>query len=63
MYPANLLLIKRGNIKTKRPRLKAGTITGMVSMIGFSPGSSALVLDSPHSGTDTRQTFCSVVMP
>jgi len=50
MHPASLLLLKRG----PRPRLKEGTISHMTnwaSMIRSSHGSSALVLDSPHSGT------------
>jgi N-formylglutamate deformylase len=53
MHPANLLLIKRG----RRPRLKAGTISGMNSMIRHQPGTSALVLDSPHSGTQYPADF------
>jgi N-formylglutamate deformylase len=53
MHPANLLLIKRG----WRPRLKAGTISSMATMIHHLPGSSALVLDSPHSGTQYPADF------
>ena len=51
MHPANLLLIKRERTKISRARLKAGTILNMAPMIHHLPGSSALVLDSPHSGT------------
>lgn len=51
MHPAALLLLKRGN----HPQLKMGTITDMDSkvrsMISYLPGTCALVLDSPHSGT------------
>ena len=47
MHPASMLLIKRG----RRPHLKACTISGMDSTIRHLPGTTALVLDSPHSGT------------
>ena len=53
MHPASLLLIKRG----RQPRLKGGTISNMVSMVSRLPGSSALVLDSPHSGTQYPADF------
>mgnify|MGYP000128969263 FL=1 len=53
MHPADLLLIKRGS----RSRLRAGTIQSMTSMIHHLPGSSALVLDSPHSGTQYPADF------
>ena len=46
MHPANMLLLKRG----ARPRLKPGTILKMSPMISSLPGTTALVLDSPHSG-------------
>lgn len=50
MHPASMLLLKRGT----RPRLKEGTISHMktwASMIRYVAGSTALVFDSPHSGT------------
>lgn len=53
MHPASMLLLKRG----ARARMKEGTILTMVSMISHSPGSSALVLDSPHSGTQYPADF------
>ena len=56
MHPASLLLIKRGS----RPLLKAGTMLKMsdsASMIRYLPGTSALVLDSPHSGTRYTADF------
>ena len=53
MHPADMLLLKRGG----RPRLKAGTILKMVSMINYHSGTSALVLDSPHSGTQYPADF------
>jgi len=56
MHPASMLLLKRGG----RPRLKAGTILKMsnsASMICYLPGTSALVLDSPHSGTQYPADF------
>ena len=56
MHPASMLLLKRGG----RPRLKEGTILKMsnsVSMICYSPGTGALVLDSPHSGTQYPADF------
>ena len=53
MHPASLLLIKRGRL----PRLKAGTIFGMDAMVSSFPGSTALVLDSPHSGTQYPADF------
>lgn len=57
MHPANMLLLKRGRRDTSRPRLKEGTILKMVSMVSHSPGSNALVLDSPHSGTQYPADF------
>ena len=56
MHPASMLLLIRGG----RPRLKAGTILKMsnsASMICYLPGTSALVLDSPHSGTQYPADF------
>ena len=53
MHPAIMLLLKRGG----RPRLKEGTISKMDSMIRHLPGISALVLDSPHSGTQYPADF------
>ena len=53
MHPASVLLIKRGG----RPRLKVGTIFGMAAMVYHSPGNTALVLDSPHSGTSYPADF------
>ena len=56
MHPASMLLLKRDG----RPRLKAGTILKMsnsASMICYLPGTSALVLDSPHSGTQYPADF------
>ena len=53
MHPADMLLLKRGG----RPRLKTGTILEMVSMINYHSGTSALVLDSPHSGTQYPADF------
>ena len=56
MHPANMLLLKRG----ARPRLhngKKGTILKMTSTINYQPGSTALVLDSPHSGTQYPADF------
>ena len=56
MHPASMLLLKRGT----RPRLKEGTISHMSNrsqMIHYSHGSSALVLDSPHSGTSYPADF------
>ena len=53
MHPADMLLLKRGG----RPRLKTGTILEMVSMINHHSGTSALVLDSPHSGTQYPADF------
>ena len=56
MHPASMLLLKRGG----RPHLKEGTILKMsnsASMICYSPGTSALVLDSPHSGTQYPADF------
>ena len=56
MHPATMLLLKRAG----RPRLKAGTILEMsssASMICYLPGTSALVLDSPHSGTQYPADF------
>ena len=56
MHPASMLLLKRGG----RPRLKEGTILKMsnsASMICYLPGTSALVLDSPHSGTQYPADF------
>ena len=53
MHPADMLLLKRGG----RPRLKTGTILKMVSMINYHSGTSALVLDSPHSGTQYPADF------
>ena len=56
MHPANMLLLKRG----ARPRLpsgKTGTILKMTPMINYQPGSTALVLDSPHSGTQYPADF------
>ena len=50
MHPASMLLLKRD----ARPRLNEGTIsymTNRASMVGYFLGKSALVLDSPHSGT------------
>ena len=53
MHPANMLLLKRG----ARPRLKEGTISKMPSMIHHQSGTTALVLDSPHSGTQYPADF------
>ena len=53
MHPADMLLLKRGG----RPRLNTGTILEMVSMINYHSGTSALVLDSPHSGTQYPADF------
>ena len=56
MHPANMLLLKRGS----RPLLKGDTISKMsnsASMICYLPGTSALVLDSPHSGTQYPADF------
>ena len=53
MHPADMLLLKRGG----RPPLKTGTILEMVSMINYHSGTSALVLDSPHSGTQYPADF------
>ena len=53
MHPASMLLIKRG----RRPHLKACTISGMDSTIRHLPGTTALVLDSPHSGTQYPSDF------
>ena len=53
MHPADMLLLMRGG----RPRLKTGTILKMVSMINYHSGTSALVLDSPHSGTQYPADF------
>ena len=53
MHPADMLLLKRGG----RPRLNTGTILEMVSMINHHSGTSALVLDSPHSGTQYPADF------
>lgn len=54
MHPANLLLLKRDK-RNERPPLKAGTITNMDltvrPMVSYLPGTCAVVLDSPHSGT------------
>ena len=47
MHPATLLLIKR---KARAPT-KLGTIPFMNSSVLYVPGTHALVLDSPHSGT------------
>ncbi len=47
MHPATMLLLKRAG----RSPEKAGTITQMASMVYALPGITALVLDSPHSGT------------
>ena len=47
MHPATMLLLKRAG----RPREKAGTIAHMASTVYALPGTTALVLDSPHSGT------------
>jgi len=51
-----MLFLKLDNL----PRLKAGTILKMsnsTSMICYLPGTSALVLDSPHSGTQYPADF------
>ena len=56
MHPAGMLLAKRDG----RPSLEAGTISRMsnsASMICYVPGTSALVLDSPHSGTQYPADF------
>ncbi len=56
MHPASVLLISRG----RKPPLEKGTISNMktqVSMIRYLPGNSALVLDSPHSGTTYPPDF------
>ena len=56
MHPANMLLLKRGS----RPLLKGNTISKMSNsapMICYLPGNSALVLDSPHSGTQYPADF------
>ena len=47
MHPASLLWIKRDG----RSRLGLGTIAHMALMIECLPGRTAVVLDSPHSGT------------
>jgi N-formylglutamate deformylase len=51
MHPASLLLLKRVRLEAARPRLKEGTISNMSPMIHHVSGNTALVLDSPHSGT------------
>ena len=53
MHPASMLLLRRGG----RSRFKEGTISKMALMIHHLPGSSALVLDSPHSGTQYPADF------
>ncbi len=57
MQPASLLLLKRVRLKAGYPRLKEGTIANMSPMIHHLSGNTALVLDSPHSGTQYPADF------
>jgi N-formylglutamate deformylase len=59
MHPADVLRIRpRG-----RPPALAGTMKAMTSPVRYLPGATALVLDSPHSGTRYPEDFAFACEP
>ena len=53
MHPATVLMLRHSS----RVRTKPGTIEGMDAPIRLLPGTAAVVLDSPHSGTHYPADF------